>query len=199
MAAKRKSAAQRRGSARKSSRKAVRKARAGANPRKVDPIPKGMPTLAPGLVFEDAEAALAFYRDAFGAKELYRLTEPGGRIGHAEMKIGGALIMLSDAYPEMDIHSVQHYGGSPIRLNIAVKDTDKAFEKAVAAGAAVVRPPQNQFYGWRCGVVKDPFGYHWLINTQIEKVSPRRMQKRLTALVASAPLAADAAQSADGG
>ncbi len=154
--------------------------------KKVDPIPKGMHTLTPALAVKDANAALKFYKEAFGAKELYRLSEPGGKIGHAEMMIGDSLIMLGEEYPDMKLFAADHYGGSPIRLNIAVKNVDKAFERAVAAGAEVARPVENQFYGWRSGIVKDPLGYHWFISSQIEEVSPKQMQKRWDKMMSEA-------------
>lgn len=149
-----------------------------SKPKKVAPIPKGMHAVTPSLVFKDAKAALKFYTDAFGAKELYRLTEPDGKIGHAEMMIGDSLIMMGEEYAGMQIYSAEHYNGSPIRLHIAVKDVDRAFARAVAAGAETVRPLSNEFYGWRNGIVKDPFGYSWFIGAQIEKISPKQMQKR---------------------
>lgn len=149
-----------------------------AKSRKADPIPKGMHSLTPMLTFKSAGAALAFYKEAFGARELYRLTEPSGKIGHAEMMIGNSLIMLAEEYPDMALFAADHYGGIPMRVHIAVKDVDRTFARAIQAGAQATRPVEDQFYGWRTGNLKDPFGYHWIISTQIENISPKEMQKR---------------------
>jgi PhnB protein len=184
MATKKKTRAKRPQTRKSAARKApARKAKA----KKVDPIPKGMHTLTPSLSFKDAQAALKFYKEAFGGKELYRLCEPGGKIGHAEMMIGDSVIMMGEEYPSMSIYGAEHYGGSPVRLNIAVKDVDRAFKRAVDAGAEVARPVEDQFYGWRSGIVKDPFGYSWYISSQIEELSPKQMQKRWDKMMASAP------------
>jgi PhnB protein len=161
------------------------KAKVRAKPRKIASIPKGVHSITPKLCFKDAAFAMAFYEKAFGAKELYRLTEPGGKVGHGEIRIGDSLIMLSDEYPEMAILSAQTLGGSPIRLSIAVKNSDTFMAKAVASGATIIRPLTNEFYGWRSGVVLDPFGYAWLITSQIEVVSPKEMQKRWNKALAS--------------
>ncbi|MGE3333187.1 MAG: VOC family protein [Rhodospirillaceae bacterium] len=162
----------------KPSRKSAARKTPVRKARKVDPIPKGMHTLTPMLTFKSAGAALAFYKDAFGGKELYRLCEPNGKIGHAEMMIGNSLIMLAEEYPDMALFAADHYGGIPMRLNLVVKDVDRTFECAVRAGAQATRPVKDQFYGWRSGNIKDPFGYHWMISTQIEDISPKEMQKR---------------------
>ncbi len=164
---------------RKAPRTAPRKAR------KVAPVPKGFHTLAPSLCFQDSAFAMQFYEKAFGAKEMFRLTEPAGRVGHAEMKIGDSHIMLSDEYPEMAVLSAKTLNGSPVRLNLTVKNADALFARAVAAGATVVRPVQDEFYGYRSGVVLDPFGYTWNIMSQIAVVSPKEMQKRWTKMLAA--------------
>ena len=152
---------------------------------KVPPVPKGVHTVMPSLCFEDAAFAMVFYQNAFGAKELYRLTEPDGKVGHAEMLIGDSPIALSDEYPDIAVLSAKSRGGSPIRLTLTVPNADKLMAQAVAAGATVVRPMQTEFYGYRSGIVLDPFGYTWFIMSQVEVVSPKEMQKRLTKLVAA--------------
>lgn len=146
--------------------------------KKVDPVPKGMHTLTPLLTFKDASKALTFYKEAFGAKELYRLCEPSGKIGHAEIMIGNSLLMLAEEYADMSLYAPDHYDGIPMRLMVAVKDVDRTFAQAVAAGAEVTRAVETQFYGWRSGNLKDPFGYHWMVSSQVEAVSPKQMQKR---------------------
>jgi uncharacterized glyoxalase superfamily protein PhnB len=136
----------------------------------------------PYLRLHSAAEAIEFYARAFGAKELFRLTEPSGRIGHAEIKIGPATVMLADEYPELGIRGPHSLGGTTFSLHLHVDDVDCAFEQAVKAGATVVRPLQDQFYGERSGTVRDPFGHEWLLGGQIEEVSTEEMQRRYTAL-----------------
>lgn len=134
------------------------------------------------LRLHDTAAAIDFYTRAFGAKELYRLVEPSGRVGHAEVKIGPVTLMLSDEYPEYDIRGPRSIGGTSVAIHIHVSDVDRLFEQAVAAGATVVRPLQNQFYGERSATVRDPFGHEWLLGGHIEDVTPEEMQRRYTAM-----------------
>lgn len=146
--------------------------------KKVNPIPKGYHTLTPYLIFKDAAGAIEFYKKAFGAKELIRMPKPDGKIGHAEMQIGDSRFMMADEAPEMGARSPQTIGGSPISLYLYVKDVDKVFHQAVAAGAKVVQPLVDKFYGDRNGGVTDPFGYAWYIATHKEAVAPKEMKKR---------------------
>ena len=138
--------------------------------------------LYPYLRVHSTADAIAFYARAFNAEELFRLTEPSGRIGHAEIKIGGATVMLADEYAERGIHGPRSLGGTTFSIHLHVNDADAAFAQAIAAGASVVRPLQNQFFGERSGTVRDPFGHEWLIGSHLETVSPEEMQKRYTAL-----------------
>jgi len=110
-----------------------------------------------------------------------RLAEPGGRIGHAEIKIGDALIMLSDEYPEMGVRSPQSLGGTPVTIHFYVRDVDALVGQAVAAGAKLLRPVQDQFYGDRSGWLEDPFGHRWNIATRKEDVSPEELRRRYAA------------------
>ena len=144
----------------------------------VKPIPDGYSSVTPYLVLDDAAAAIQFYTKAFGAKELFRMPI-GNRIGHAELLIGNSRIMLADEHPEMQAYSAKHYNGSPISLMLYVEDVDASAERAVAAGATVKRPVQNQFYGDRTGTFVDPFGYQWTIGTHVEDVSPEEMMRRM--------------------
>jgi uncharacterized glyoxalase superfamily protein PhnB len=137
----------------------------------------------PYLRVRDADAAIRFYQNAFGANELFRLQEPGGRIGHAEVRIGPSTVMLSDEYPEHGIKGPQTLGGTSFSLHLHVDDVDAAFQRAVQAGATVVRPLANQFYGERSGTVRDPFGHEWLLGGHIEDVTPEEMQRRYTELM----------------
>jgi PhnB protein len=147
----------------------------------VKPIPDGYHTVTPYLIVKDAARALEFYKKAFGAKELMRLPVPGGRIGHAEIKVGNSPIMLADEHPQMGASSPQTLGGSPVSLCLYVEDADGVFDRAVSAGAKVVRPVKDQFYGDRSGTVADPFGHVWTIATHKEDVSSEELQKRMQA------------------
>ena len=150
-------------------------------PAQVKPIPDGQTALTPYLTVRDAAKAIEFYQRAFGAIEELRMAAPGGKIGHAEMKIGSGRIMLSDEYPEMDVRSPETIGGSPVMMHLYVEDVDATFAQAVAAGAKVVRPLEDQFYGDRTGGVTDPFGHAWHIATHKEDVSPEELKKRAAA------------------
>jgi PhnB protein len=138
----------------------------------------GFVSISPYLVFSDASRAIEFYKRAFGAVERFRLSEPSGKIGHAEIMIGGSVIKLSDEYPEYGSRSPGSIGGSPVRLHLYVTDVDAVTARAIEAGAKVVRPVQNQFYGDRTGVLADPFGYSWVIATHKEDVPPEELQRR---------------------
>jgi uncharacterized glyoxalase superfamily protein PhnB len=139
----------------------------------------------PYLRVHNTAEALEFYARAFGAKELYRLTEPSGRIGHAELKIGPTTVMVADENPAGGIRGPRSLGGTTFSIHLHVDDVDRAFERALASGATVVRPLQDQFYGERSGTVRDPFGHEWLLGAQIESVTPEEMQRRYTALFKS--------------
>jgi PhnB protein len=143
-------------------------------------------TLRAHMTVHDAKAALAFYAKAFGAVEQFRLTEPGsGRIGHAEIRIGDSLLMMNDEYPSFGAKSPNAIGGSPVAFYIQVGDADKAVERAVAAGATLVRPVQDQFFGDRSGMVACPFGYRWSLSAIKEVVSPAEMQNRWSKMLES--------------
>jgi PhnB protein len=148
----------------------------------VKPIPDGYHSVTPYLIVDDGARAIDFYKQAFGAKELMRMPAPGGKIGHAEIKIGDSVIMLADEAPDMDARSAKHFGGSPVSLMVYVDDVDSLFPRAVAAGAKEVRPVADQFYGDRSGTVKDPFGHSWHLSTHKEDVSPEEMKKRMDAM-----------------
>jgi PhnB protein len=144
----------------------------------VKPIPDGYHTVTPYLIVRDAARALDFYAKAFGAVELFRFPCPDGKIMHAEFKIGDSPIMLADEFPEMGAVSPQTRGGCTSSILLYVKDVDAMAKQAIAAGATVVRPVKDQFYGDRAGTFTDPFGHQWTISTHIEDVSSQEMQKR---------------------
>jgi PhnB protein len=144
-------------------------------------IPDGYQTATPYLIVSGAAKALEFYKKAFGATELFRMPQPDGKIGHAEIQIGNSRIMLADEHHEIGAKSPQTIGGSAVSILLYVEDADRVFNQAVAAGAKVVRPLENQFYGDRMGGLTDPFGHGWYVATHVEDVSPEEMQKRAAA------------------
>ena len=151
-------------------------------PKHVKPIPDGYHTATPYLIVDDGARAIEFYKRALDATEIMRIPAPGGRVGHAEIRIGDSIIMLADESPEMDAKSPKSYGGSPVSLLIYVEDADKVFARAVAAGGKEVRPMTDQFYGDRSGTLKDPFGHSWHISTHKEDVSMEELNKRMAAM-----------------
>jgi PhnB protein len=148
----------------------------------VKPIPDGYHAVTPLLVVSDAARAIQFYKTAFGAKERMRMAGPGGKIAHAEMTIGDSVIMLADEFPEWGDMGPKADGNSPVRIALYVEDVDEVAKRAVAAGAKLLIPVADQFYGDRSGRLADPFEHLWIIATHKEDVSPGEMQKRMEAL-----------------
>ena len=145
----------------------------------VKPIPEGFHTLTPYVIVKGAAEAIDFYKKAFGAEELFRMPGPDGKtVGHAEIKIGDSIVMLSDECPEFGARSPQALNGTPVSFMFYVKDADTAFKRAVDAGAKVLQPLENKFYGDRSGTVADPFGHQWTIGTHVEDVAPEELEKR---------------------
>lgn len=144
----------------------------------IDPVPTGHSPLVPMLGMKNCAKAIAFYKDAFGATEEFRLVEASGKIGHAELRIGGALVSVSDEYPDYGCLSPPSIGGTPVKFQLYVADVDAAIARAVRAGASLVRSLRNEFYGDRTGTVADPFGYSWQLSSRIETVAPSEMQAR---------------------
>lgn len=147
----------------------------------VSPIPKGYEGVTPYLICKNAEAAIEFYKRAFGAVELFRIGQPG-MVGHAELQIGNAIIMMADEFPDMNALSPESIGGTPVQLMIYVEDVDRFTERAVAEGLEVIRPIEDQFYGDRSGQFRDPFGHIWAFATHVEDVSPEEMNARAAAI-----------------
>ena len=144
----------------------------------MQPVPDGYHSVTPYLAIDDAADAIAFYRKAFGATEVMRMPAPGGKVGHAEIEIGGSRIMLADEYPDMNFRSPRAYGGSPVGLHLYVADVDAVARRAVAAGAKELRPVKDQFYGDRSGSIEDPFGHIWHIATRKEDLSVDELKRR---------------------
>jgi PhnB protein len=143
------------------------------------PLPDTPDTVIPYLIIKNAARAIDFYKQAFGARETYaRITDSQGRVGHAEIRIGGSTIMLADEHPEIGCVSPQTLGGSPMSFFVNVPDVDTSVKHATAAGGTLSRPLENKFYGHRSGEITDPFGYRWTLSTKIEDVAEDEVQRR---------------------
>ena len=151
----------------------------------VKPIPEGYHSVTPYLIVDDGAAAIEFYKQAFGAVELLRLEGPGGKIGHTEVKIGDSPVMLADEHPDMNVKGPKSFGGTPVSMCVYVEDVDAMAAQAEAAGAKVVRPVQDQFYGDRSGTFTDPFGHQWTIATHKEDLSQEEIDKRFAEIMQS--------------
>ena len=156
----------------------------------MNPIPSDYPVISPYLCIKGAAAAIDFYKQAFGATERTRMAAPDGTVMHAEMMIGDGLFMLADEFPEMGFRSSQTLGGSPVTVHVYVADVDALVAQAVAAGAKLARPVQNQFYGDRTASLTDPFGHVWYFATRVEDVAPDEMKRRSEAMMQQPPAAA---------
>jgi PhnB protein len=146
----------------------------------VNPIPEGYPRVIPYLHIDGASAAIDFYTQVLGATERMRM--PGDspdKIGHAEIQVGDAVIMLADEFPSMDIRGPKSVGGTPVSICVYVEDVDAVVERATTAGARVLRPVEDQFYGDRTGTFEDPFGHWWNVMTHVEDVAPDEMERRM--------------------
>lgn len=163
--------------AKKKSAKKTKPAKKAAK-KKVSPIPAGYYTVTPYIVCRGAAKAIEFYKKAFDAKEKLRMLSPDGSIGHAELKIGNAIVMLGDENPAMGSSAPETVGGTASGLFIYTKDVDKAYAKAIAAGAKAEQPPTNMFWGDRYCKLADPFGHKWSMATHTEDLSPKEMAKR---------------------
>ena len=144
----------------------------------VNAIPTGYSGALPYLTIKNANAALAFYQQAFGAQTIMQLAMPDGSLMHGEMRLGEAVFMLSEQNDEWGSKSPDMLGGSPVSVMIYVADVDALLERAVAAGATLTMPATDQFWGDRSGCVLDPFGHNWMFSTHIEDVSPEQMAQR---------------------
>lgn len=151
---------------------------------KVKPLPDGYHNLTPYLIVDGAAKAIDFYKKVFGATEKMRMPAPGGKVGHAELTLGDSMIMLADEHPEMDHRGPHAYKGAAVSLMVYVQDVDATVKTALASGAKVIRPAENQFYGDRMGTIEDPFGHQWYVATHVEDVPQEELAKRAAAAMA---------------
>lgn len=153
---------------------------------KVPHIPKGYNSVTPYLVVKGAAQAIDYYKKVFGATVVVRMDGPDGRVGHAELQIGDSRIMLAEENPKMGATSATTIGNSPVSLYLYIPDVDKVVDRAVAEGARLVKPVQDQFYGDRSGFIQDPFGHFWGIATHVEDVSPQELKERMKKVMQAA-------------
>ncbi len=153
---------------------------------KTNYMPAGSRTATPYLVVKDAARALTFYQQAFGATEVMRLAGPDGKVVHAEIRIGDSNLMLADEFPDWGALSPKTIGGTPVSIMLYFEDCDMVFNRAIAAGAAVLHPVQDQFYGDRSGTLIDPFGHKWTIATHQEDLPEDELRRRFEAACAKA-------------
>jgi PhnB protein len=148
--------------------------------KKVSPIPEGYNSITPYLIIKGAAQAIDYYMKVFGATEVFRMDGPDGKVGHAELKIGDSRIMLADENPNMGAGyaSAASIGASPVSLYLYLPDVDRVVEQAVAAGAKLLKPVEDQFYGDRSGFIQDPFGHLWGVATHVEDVAPQELEER---------------------
>jgi len=147
----------------------------------VKPIPEGYASVTPYLYLRGAAKAIEYYKKVFGATEITRMPGPGGRVMHAEIRIGNSMVMLADESPEMGALSPESLGGVASGLHVYLENVDAVVQKAIDAGGKILRPVQNQFYGDRSGMFSDPFGHRWNVGTHVEDVTPEEMKKRMAA------------------
>lgn len=145
---------------------------------KVNPIPEGFHTVTPYVTVKGAAGAIGFYKEAFGAKEIFRWADPDGHIRHAEVVIGDSPVMLTDEAPEFGMNGPQSLGGSPVHMFLYVENADAVFDRAISAGATELMPVEDSSDGDRRGGVTDPFGHVWYIGTHVEDISREELQKR---------------------
>jgi PhnB protein len=152
------------------------------NKNNVNYVPEGRNSVTPYLIVSNAAQAIDYYKKVFGATELMRMDGPDGKVGHAELRIGDSIIMLADENVAMGNRSAESIGASPVSLYVYLPDVDKTFDKALAGGAKVLKPVEDQFYGDRSGFLRDPFGHLWGIATHKEDVSAQEIEKRMKKL-----------------
>ena len=155
---------------------------------KVSHIPEGFHSVTPYLIVKGAAQAIEYYKKVFGATEVLRMDQPDGKVGHAELKIGDSRIMLADENPKLGQGHVSaaSVGASPVSLYLYIPDVDRVVERAIAAGAKILKPVQDQFYGDRTGFLQDPFGHLWSVATHVEDVAPQELEERMKKIMPAA-------------
>ena len=149
----------------------------------VPSVPAGYQSITPYLLIQGAGAAIEFYQKCFDAVEVIRLTDPEGRVSHAEIRVGNSVIMIADEHPEMDFLGPKSRGGTTVSLMLYVDDADQCFQRAIDHGAEELRPLCDQFYGDRSGTVTDPWGHVWTIATHVEDLTPDELRQRFRELM----------------
>jgi|SRR5687767_8325962 PhnB protein len=155
--------------------------------KRVAAIPPGMRTVTPYLTVRGADGAIDFYAKAFGARERTRLAGPDGRIMHAEIRIGDSIVFLSDEMPGGPSRAPDAAGGTPVSIHLLVPNVERAFQRAIDAGARVTMPLADMFWGDRFGVLADPYGHVWSLAQHVEDVSPKRLRERAASAFAAPP------------
>jgi PhnB protein len=151
----------------------------------VKPIPEGYTSITPYLTVDDGKGAIEFYKRAFGATERRAMAAPDGRIAHAELRIGDAVIMLSDKFPQFACETPKELGGTTVAIFLFAEDVDAVVQDAADAGATIIMQPTDQFWGDRLGQVIDPFGHVWQIATRVEEPTPEEIEARSREIFAS--------------
>jgi PhnB protein len=149
---------------------------------KINSVPDGYHAITPYLVIRGAGQAIDYYKQAFGATEVMRIRQPDGRVGHAELKFGDAVVMLADEFPEINVVGPATLGNTTVGVLLYVENADATFDKAVSLGAKVRKPMADQIYGDRNGTLEDPFGHRWTVATHKEDVTPDEMKQRMAAV-----------------
>jgi PhnB protein len=153
---------------------------------KAQAIPKGYHTVTPSLFVVGAAKAIEFYKKALGAEELMRFPGPDGAIMHAEIKIGDSIIMLADEMPEQGGRSPKSIGGTPVSFFVYRENVDAEWKRALDAGAKVLVPLADQFWGDRTGCLEDPFGHQWWLAQHLQDLTPEEIQRNAEAFFAQA-------------
>ncbi len=154
---------------------------------KVKPIPDGYHTVTPSMAVAEAAKAIDFYKKALGAEEALRVPGPGGKIMHAELRIGDSVIMLNDEMPEMGSKGPKSYGGTPVAFYVYVENLDAAWKRATDAGVTETMPPAEMFWGDRLGGFEDPFGHRWTLAQHVKDPTPEEMRKGQEAFAKGGP------------
>ncbi|THV41700.1 VOC family protein [Glycomyces buryatensis] len=145
----------------------------------VQPIPTDSPRVMPYLFIDGATDAIEFYKSVLGAEERMRMEAPGGKVGHAELKLGESVVMMADEFPDMGAIGPKNVGGTSVMLHVYVEDVDAVFASALASGAKQLQEVKNEFYGDRIGTFEDPWGHRWSVASHVEDVPPEEMQRRM--------------------